>query len=76
MRPPKYHPKHQCCPDDWRRTPDLTGSYELDAAIARNSNKDIPHRLEYYCSSYGNGASSDNAYAPKTAYRGYKGGDS
>jgi hypothetical protein len=43
----------------------LTGSYELDAAIHRNGNKDMKDRLEYYLDC------GDVGYAPRTAYNGY-----
>ena len=65
MRPPKGIPCHQCAPAEWRRTPHLTGSYELDAAIHRNGNKDMKDRLEYYLDC------GDVGYAPRTAYNGY-----
>ena len=67
MKAPRTIPCHQCAPKEWRRVPDLTGSYELDGVIQRNSNKDIPHRLEYYLDGL------DNGYRPKTAYNGYHG---
>lgn len=57
---------HQCAPKEWRHTPDLTGSYELDAVIARNPNKDMANRLEFYCE-------KPTAYGPKTGYDGYHG---
>jgi hypothetical protein len=65
MRTRKGCGMHQCCPAEWRRTPELTGSYELDAVIARNSNRDIPARLEYYLDQ------STNNCSPRTAYNGY-----
>jgi hypothetical protein len=65
MRHLKGLPLHQCCPQEWRRTPDMTGSYELDAVIARNPNKDLRSRLEFYLDS------SDLAYGPLTGYNGY-----
>lgn len=56
---------HQCAPRDWRETPDVSGAYELDAAIARNSNRDLPDRLKMYV--------GRAAYGPRTAYNGYHG---
>jgi hypothetical protein len=67
MRTPKGSHTHDAAPKEWRRTPDLTGSYELDAAIMRNPNKDIPHRLAYYLK-----GQDDVAYGPVTAYNGYR----
>ena len=63
---------HECAPKEWRRTPVVTGSYELDAGIARSKNKDLPARVRFYVENV------DNAYGPLTAYNGYHGygGDS
>lgn len=71
MRYLKGQPHHECCPVEWRRTPDLTGCYELDAVIHRNGNKDVPHRLAYYLE-------QETAYGARTGYDGYHnyGGDS
>lgn len=71
MRNQKGHSLHECSPQDWRRTPDMTGSYELDAAIMANKNKNIPDRLKMYLE-------NDNAYGARTGYDGYHnyGGDS
>jgi len=66
MRHPKGTPCHQCAPSEYRRTPDITGSFELDSVIKRNGNRDIPARLAYYCKGQG-----DDAYTPVTAYNGY-----
>lgn len=67
MRTPKGIPCHQCCPAEWRRTPNLTGSHELDAVIHRNGNRDVPARLAYYLDCAGDG----QTYGPRTAYSGY-----
>ena len=67
MRPPKGHPMHKCAPEEWRHTPDLTGSYELDAVIAKTNNKDMSARLSFYLDR------SDNLYGPRTGYSGYHG---
>lgn len=65
------YPRHEACPQEWRGTPDMTGSFELDAAIHRNPNKDIPHRLAYYLE-------NETAYGARTGYDAYHnyGGDS
>lgn len=67
MKNLKTVPLHQACPAEWRRTPDLTGSFELDAVIHHNPNKDIPARLAFYLDR------SDLAYGPLTGYSGYHG---
>ena len=53
---------HQCAPRDWRKTPNLTGDYDLDATILHRRNKDIAHRLELYTKRSG------HSYGPSTAY--------
>lgn len=58
---------HQCAPKEWRSVPDVSGSYELDGAIARTKNGDVPDRLKMYAD-YG-----ENAYGYRTSYRGYNG---
>jgi hypothetical protein len=70
MRYPKGCHSHTVCPEEWRRTPDMTGSYELDAVIKRSRNKDVPDRLKMYLE-------NESAYGPRTAYNGYHnyGGD-
>lgn len=66
MKQPKGFVEHRVCPVEWRHTPDMTGSYELDAAIKSNSNRDVPRRLDMYLK-------GSNAYGPRTAYQGYDG---
>lgn len=69
MRYPRGVPSHGrlgCCPDDWDKIPDITGSYELDAVIKQSKNKDVPARLQVYCQRV-------NSYGPLTAYDGYNG---
>lgn len=66
MRAPKHIPCHQCAPAEWRRTPNLTGSYELDAVIHRNGNKDMASRLQFYAACAGN-----SSYGARTGYNGY-----
>lgn len=70
MRHPKEFPCHECAPKEWRRTPNITGSYELDAVIRKNPNKDMVKRLDQFVST------EKNIYGPKTAYNGYESGDS
>lgn len=57
---------HECCPKDWRETPDISGSYELDAAIHRSKNRDVPNRLKVY-------VERETAYGARTGYDGYHG---
>ena len=45
MRRPTGITCHRCAPKEWRNVPDLTGSYELDAVISKNTNKDMADRL-------------------------------
>lgn len=66
MRTIPGSPCHECCPEEWRKTPDITGSYELDGVIARNNNGDIASRLAMYCKGQG-----EQVYGPLTAYNGY-----
>jgi len=61
-----YDVCHECAPQEWRKTPVVTGSYELDAVINRNGNKDLPHRLAYY-------VDKPNIYGARTGYDGYDG---
>ena len=56
---------HQCCPKDWKEVPNITGSHELDAVIARSTNSDVNDRLKMYVDRQA------GAYAPRTAYNGY-----
>ena len=58
---------HDCAPQEFRQTPNITGSFELDAVIAANKNKDIPSRLSFYVDR------SQNLYGPRTGYDGYHG---
>lgn len=66
MRYLKGSPHHECCPQEWRRTPDMTGSFELDAVIAKNTNPDLRSRLAFYLE-------QENAYGARTGYDGYHG---
>ena len=71
MRWPRGYSAHECAPKDWRRTPDMTGSYELDASIKRTRNRDVPDRLKMF-------VENETAYGARTGYDGYHnyGGDS
>ena len=70
MRWPKGHLAHECAPKEWRNTPDMTGSHELDASIKRSRNKDVPERLRVFLE-------NEVAYGALTGYDGYHnyGGD-
>ena len=61
MRKPKMHGNHKCAPSEWKKTSDMTGSYEVDGAIARNPNKDMTARLEDHLV-------SDQPYANHKSY--------
>lgn len=60
-------PCHECAPAAWRKTHDITGSYELDAGIERSNNTDLPARLRFYTSR------DTNLYGSRSAYNGYHG---
>lgn len=61
MRKKSGFPDHQCCPQDWRKTPDMTGSFELDAMIMHTKNKNMESMLKDHLA-------SDAAYQVRTAY--------
>jgi hypothetical protein len=63
MRKPKNFSNHQCAPAEWRGTPDMTGSYEMDAMIMKTSNRDMIDRLKTHLT-------GDAAYERRTAYNG------
>ena len=63
MRKLKRYGNHECCPPEWKRISDLTGSYELDGMISRTPNRDMAGRLEDHLM-------SDVAYQRKTNYSG------
>ncbi len=67
MKSPKGIPHHRCCPAEWRGTPALTGSFELDRVIAANPNKDLPDRLRAALTG------GTDAYGARTGYSGYSG---
>lgn len=66
MRNPKGVRTHKCAPKEWRRTPAVTGDYDLDASLSRNSNRDMAERLAVY-------TTDDTAYGYRTGYDGYGG---
>lgn len=63
----KRNPNHQCCPKEWRATPVVTGSYELDESIKRSKNPALLGRLAGHVAGGGPG------YGPLTGYDGYAG---
>ncbi len=66
MKFPKGSKCHICAPSDFKRTPNLTGCYELDAMIRHTSNHDMIDRLSDHISSSG-------GYGSRTGYNGYNG---
>lgn len=66
MRNPKNYEFHNCCPEEWKRTPDMTGSYEMDGMIMRTKNKDMCDRLRDHLV-------GDQAYKQRTGYGAYNG---
>jgi len=69
MRYPKGLPSHGrfgCCPNEWDRTPNITGLFELDAVIKQSKNGNIAARLQTHCGNV-------NDSGPLTAYNGYSG---
>lgn len=58
---------HDCCPNDWRRVPKVSGDYDLDATIAHRRNADMSGRLSMYV--------ARAPYGPRTAYMPYGSGD-
>lgn len=71
MRRPKGFQDHAAAPKEFRHTPNVTGSHELDVMVKHCRNKDVPKRLSDYLT-------HDEAYGPLTGYSGYRGyrGDS
>lgn len=63
MRKPRGYQNHQCAPEEWRQTSDMTGSFELDAMILRTPNKDMRDRIHSHLL-------SDKAYERRTGYGG------
>jgi hypothetical protein len=74
MKYPKGCPTHMCAPKEFRHVPNITGSFELDAVIAHNPNKDMESRLGYYAGNMRGFTGPDSkAYGPRTGYDGYDG---
>jgi hypothetical protein len=67
MRRPKGVKLHTCSPQEWRTVPNLTGDYDLDGAIMRRTNRDMPERLNQHLTNSG------DAYGQISAYNGYRG---
>ena len=61
----QFHGMHECCPKDWKKVHDITGSHELDAVIEASNNVDLPDRLKMF-------VTNDEAYGPITGYSGYR----
>jgi hypothetical protein len=57
---------HKCAPKEWRDTPNLTGSFELDAMVMHTKNRDMADRLPHH-------VASGNSYGFRTGYSGYSG---
>jgi len=55
--------RHICAPRDWRKLPNLTGDYDLDATIQHRSNPDMIERLKTHL--------RRGAYGPITGYGAY-----
>lgn len=71
MKYPKGTPMHSVCPAEFRRTPNITGNFELDAVIHANKNPDMQSRLALYAGDAR--ISGSLSYGPRTAYDGYDG---
>ena len=65
MRQPKGSHFHTYAPAIWRRTPNITGDYEMDASICHCKNKSVPSKLGMYISGDGPG------YGPLSGYNAY-----
>ena len=64
MRNPKgytHYGREGCCPTEWNHTPDMTGSFEMDASIMKSKNKDAQAKLTDHLV-------SDVAYKRSTNY--------
>jgi len=68
-------PCHECAPKEFRKTPNITGSHELDAVIARSENPDVPRRLAMYgqVGSMHGSHHAGRVYRPQTGYNAYDG---
>lgn len=70
MKYPPATPTHMCAPQEFRRVPNITGSFEMDRVIWGNSNPNMKDRLKFYC---GDSREFSRAYGPRTNYDGYDG---
>lgn len=70
MKYPPATPTHMCAPPEFRRVPNITGSFEMDRAIWANPNHDMSSRLKFYC---GDSREFSVAYGPRNSYNGYDG---
>ena len=62
MRRPRGVPNHELAPKEWRRTPNMSGDYDLDATIIHRKNRDMAKKLDMHI--------TKRAYKPKSGYRG------
>jgi len=67
MRQPRGTKLHTFAPSIWRRTPNITGDYEMDASIVHCKNKAVPSKLRMYL------LTDEPGYGPRTGYDGYSG---
>jgi len=74
MKHPRGVPCHDCAPQDWKMTPNITGDFEMDASIMHAKAKRLHTDLVHHVKAEGLWNHTDpNAYHPRTAYRGYDG---
>lgn len=73
MKHPPGCPTHMCAPKEFRRTPNLTGSFELDKTIHQNPNKNMRDRLAFYAGVQSGHHRDNQGYGPRTNYDGYDG---
>ena len=67
MRRPRGVSTHKCAPDAWRRVPNMTGDYDLDATILHRSNKDMAAKIQSHL------RNPRGSYGSRSAYSGYAG---
>lgn len=67
MKKPDGFPCHDCAPKAWRKIPNITGDYDMDAAIMHSHNRDMAGKIMSHLST--------PHYGPKTGYNGYGSGD-
>jgi hypothetical protein len=63
-----HHGTHECCPEQWKGTPVITGNFETDASIMASHNADLESRLKLYTNAGIYGQRNDY-----NAYSGYSG---